>query len=633
MFDFRMNGVPKKITRCSDNSISTASIFLYEFDIWYGILRPDSGKRVLPPISSEGDRAFVKQVEESLQAELSRLASNKTEPDDGERFTVFKNSFSQVIEHVSAYKPLLLAIKGEYESCIDTIERGQKEAMFLSGKVKAMAAEQNTITLYQKRADELEYRIATVKSDNEHLRMESQEILSTLEKRLKVDQLNEGEEVQPKKKLSIPTRDIPGLTLEESTDIDRLKKELSNLDQTLKNLHMNKDKEYRPRWRKDELKQQLASKSKAKDHVSEQNQHLKSRSLKLHVALDALRAYYRDNHEAVMSPAEFVTLALTRSASKMSLKSQETTSNFEDDDPTKEREAELLLDYIDQFNDLFEEKRFSEAAMHAANSPKGILRNPETLARFKAIHVKPAQTSPLLMYCEALIASVPAAGIIPDAEISLECVKAALNDDRLDLVTHWLATKRLTLSEPLGHLLYNYTVNKPQETILQCLPLAQMVYMKVGAHIQAAVCMCRQGKIHAMVEYAQAAKFSQAAYLGVLVASPSLALAELLMKPSLQQRGGGVAPVTFAEVVHRLLRSEHHQIGLELLEKLQAGQTDYCIKDIVFKDERTRPNTWQNIIKVCYDNGLQELALEIFAAVTVLESIQKAKAELETVSS
>lgn len=62
---------------------------------------------------------------------------------------------------------------------------------------------------------------------------------------------------------------------------------------------------------------------------------------------------------------------------------QDTTSNFEDDDPTKEREAELLLEYIEQFNDLFEDKRYSEAAMHAANSPKGILRNPETLARFK----------------------------------------------------------------------------------------------------------------------------------------------------------------------------------------------------------------------------------------------------------
>ena len=61
----------------------------------------------------------------------------------------------------------------------------------------------------------------------------------------------------------------------------------------------------------------------------------------------------------------------------------ETGTTFDDDDPTKEREAEMLLEYIEHFNDLFEEGRYSDAAMHAANSPKGILRNPETLARFK----------------------------------------------------------------------------------------------------------------------------------------------------------------------------------------------------------------------------------------------------------
>lgn len=61
----------------------------------------------------------------------------------------------------------------------------------------------------------------------------------------------------------------------------------------------------------------------------------------------------------------------------------DTTNTFDDDDPTKEREAEMLLEYIEHFNDLFEEGRYSDAAMHAANSPKGILRNPETMARFK----------------------------------------------------------------------------------------------------------------------------------------------------------------------------------------------------------------------------------------------------------
>ena len=42
-----------------------------------------------------------------------------------------------------------------------------------------------------------------------------------------------------------------------------------------------------------------------------------------------------------------------------------------------------MLEYIEKFNELLEDDRYEEAALHAANSPKGILRTPETLSRFK----------------------------------------------------------------------------------------------------------------------------------------------------------------------------------------------------------------------------------------------------------
>ena len=64
----------------------------------------------------------------------------------------------QIIDYVTAYKPLLTAVKAEYEDCIDTILRGQKEAFFLSGKLKAMASEPSTIRNYRKRSDQLEQR-------------------------------------------------------------------------------------------------------------------------------------------------------------------------------------------------------------------------------------------------------------------------------------------------------------------------------------------------------------------------------------------------------------------------------------------------------------------------------------------
>lgn len=59
------------------------------------------------------------------------------------------------------------------------------------------------------------------------------------------------------------------------------------------------------------------------------------------------------------------------------------TTTFDDDDPTREKEAEMMLEYIEKFNELMEEEKYESAAIHAANSPKGILRTPETLARFK----------------------------------------------------------------------------------------------------------------------------------------------------------------------------------------------------------------------------------------------------------
>lgn len=49
-----------------------------------------------------------------------------------------------------------------------------------------------------------------------------------------------------------------------------------------------------------------------------------------------------------------------------------------------EIEAEMMLEYIENFNDLFDNDKIIEAAYFAAASPKNILRDIETLYRFKS---------------------------------------------------------------------------------------------------------------------------------------------------------------------------------------------------------------------------------------------------------
>ena len=51
----------------------------------------------------------------------------------------------------------------------------------------------------------------------------------------------------------------------------------------------------------------------------------------------------------------------------------------------------MMLEYIEKFNELFEDGKYNEAAIHAANSPKGILRTSATLAKFRGrfYHINP----------------------------------------------------------------------------------------------------------------------------------------------------------------------------------------------------------------------------------------------------
>ncbi len=59
--------------------------------------------------------------------------------------------------------------------------------------------------------------------------------------------------------------------------------------------------------------------------------------------------------------------------------------------------------FINQFNTLFQQGNYSEAAKVAASSPRGILRTPQAIQRFTQVPTQPGQTSPLLQYFGILL--------------------------------------------------------------------------------------------------------------------------------------------------------------------------------------------------------------------------------------
>ena len=50
--------------------------------------------------------------------------------------------------------------------------------------------------------------------------------------------------------------------------------------------------------------------------------------------------------------------------------------------------------------------------------------------------------SPLLAFCDGLMSSVLAYGTLPSEFLTTECIKVAFEENRLDLMSHWISQER-----------------------------------------------------------------------------------------------------------------------------------------------------------------------------------------------
>ncbi|RZC78063.1 hypothetical protein C5167_002277 [Papaver somniferum] len=107
--------------------------------------------------------------------------------------------------------------------------------------------------------------------------------------------------------------------------------------------------------------------------------------------------------------------------------------------------AEKLV--VQRFQELFSQTKYKEAAELAAESPQGILRTPDTVAKFQSVPVQAGQTPPLLQYFGTLLTR----GKLNAFE-SLELSRLVVNQNKKNLLENWLAEDKLECSEELGDL-------------------------------------------------------------------------------------------------------------------------------------------------------------------------------------
>ncbi|KAM9154816.1 clathrin heavy chain linker domain-containing protein 1 isoform 8-T10 [Pangshura tecta] len=403
----------------------------------------------------------------------------------------WKNMSSQIIEHVTVYKNILTSIKQEYDAFIEAIKKGQRNAFYLHGKLKVLASEATTLIYYRKRAMQLEDKIKVIERN-------SSRIQNLILKIRNIKKVPSTEALTPRKKIN-PAKPIPGLTVKESLSLDTLSRHLAQLEGRVQELKADIISKYIPLENKAGLEQELKHSLELRDKAEAVNEKLRLSYNRITLVANAVSAWAKSDKSTSLQELLFQVMEkedVVKAAAAFSI------SQIFEHDPSKSKEAEDLLEYIERFNELFSYGQYEAAAVYAANCPRGILRNEETMMKFKALGAVKGRILPLLRYFEALISSSAAVRHPLCADMTLEAIKCALFEKQLNLVMHWVTQQRLTFSEAAGDVIYDYGEVEPFNKS-KCLALAQIAYSQCGVHKKAALCLCKQGQICGAMDYIQ----------------------------------------------------------------------------------------------------------------------------------
>jgi len=147
--------------------------------------------------------------------------------------------------------------------------------------------------------------------------------------------------------------------------------------------------------------------------------------------------------------------------------------------------------FKNQFEELFEDEKYRDAAIVAADSPQGFLRTPATMERFASVaggDDAKDPVNPLMLYLQTVLNR---AGTLNKAEsiaIGMQVVRA----NKAHLLEKWVKEERLEFCEELGDLVARSS-----------LTMALAVYIKAKAHEKVIGCLAASGQVTKVWAYAE----------------------------------------------------------------------------------------------------------------------------------
>ncbi|XP_069350820.1 clathrin heavy chain linker domain-containing protein 1 isoform X2 [Eulemur rufifrons] len=244
---------------------------------------------VLPPIISRSDKEFLESMQRYIITETERVGCNEEGPAD-EYYIIYRNVFDKVIEYVTAYKSILTSIKKEYDAFIETLKKDQRDAFYLHGKLKVLAAEPTALVYHRKRIIQLEAKMRIIENN-------SSKIQSQIDK---VKQLRAEYDTKEVKYTfsKDPSKPIPGMTLQQSINLDALTKYMKHLEDKYAEIKQAMRIKYVPAQKKTDLDEEMMVLLKRRDVAENLNEELQFRFNEL----ISLREYEKAAYFAANSP-------------------------------------------------------------------------------------------------------------------------------------------------------------------------------------------------------------------------------------------------------------------------------------------------------------------------------------------
>ncbi|XP_051698840.2 clathrin heavy chain linker domain-containing protein 1 isoform X2 [Oryctolagus cuniculus] len=526
---------------------------------------------VLPPIISSSDKEFLENMQRYIITETERVGCNEEGPAD-EYYIIYRNVFDKVIEYVTAYKSILTSIKKEYDAFVETIKKGRRTTFFLHGKLKVLAAEPTAFVYHKRRITQLEAKMRIIENNSSKIQLE-------------IDQIKQLREEYYSKETPYctfskdPSTRIPGMTLRESISLDALTKHMKYLEKKYEEIKQDMSIKYIPIQRKVDLDEEMIMLLKRRDIAENLNKELQFSHQRLQIISYAFSLWVKSDMSS--SFPDFVEQI---QKTKDLHDDQAIAEQLLEDDPSQAKEAEIMLYYIERFNELISLGEYEKAACFAANSPRRILRNTGTMDKFKAVGKIRGKPLPLLLFFEAVFSTSHAFRQPIDAELTLEGIKCGLSEKRLDLVINWVTQEKLTFSEKAGDVICDYgeqdTYNKSK-----CLALAQIIYSECDLHKKVLLCLCKQGQIHRAMEYIQFKDFT----------------------------------------------SDMKKVGIKLLQEINAGGKA-AVEHLVMSDSLCSLEKWQAMANICLQNGFDKLRNDIMSILRSQAGVTEISEEDDTVN-